>query len=260
MQVASVQFTVGKVDAGTALLLSPDHHVVEFPASILPGFLFNSDDTRQGNIVNITIERNLEEETQQQQQFDNLQDEIYSFFSRKPETPVCRLKWITQTTAILEWEQLEYYTADFRSLDVYKNDLKVFSLAATSTSCKLTGLDVAQEYTVRLELRTSAGRHSSNNIAFKTLALEDLTGLHPCFGSFADESDIEALAELVTRIGATYSDDLTFENTHLVCTLPKGPKYDKAVELNIPIVTPEFLKACEQQCKVQPAHLFYTKK
>ena len=40
----------------------------------------------------------------------------------------------------------------------------------------------------------------------------------------------------------------------------KGPKYEKAVELNIPCVTPEFLKACEQQQKMQPATAFYIAK
>ena len=29
-------FTVGKLDAGVAILLSPDHHLLEFPATILP--------------------------------------------------------------------------------------------------------------------------------------------------------------------------------------------------------------------------------
>ena len=36
LEVTSVQFTVGKLDAGMAILLSPDHHLIEFPATILP--------------------------------------------------------------------------------------------------------------------------------------------------------------------------------------------------------------------------------
>jgi hypothetical protein len=35
-EVVSQEFTVGKVDAGMAILLSPDHHLIEFPATILP--------------------------------------------------------------------------------------------------------------------------------------------------------------------------------------------------------------------------------
>jgi hypothetical protein len=37
-EATSVQFTVGKLDAGMAILLSPDHHLIEFPATILPVF------------------------------------------------------------------------------------------------------------------------------------------------------------------------------------------------------------------------------
>ena len=36
LMMVSQQFTVGKLDAGLAILLSPDHHVVEFPSTILP--------------------------------------------------------------------------------------------------------------------------------------------------------------------------------------------------------------------------------
>jgi hypothetical protein len=36
-QANSIQFTVGRIDAGIAILLSPSHHVVEFPTEALPG-------------------------------------------------------------------------------------------------------------------------------------------------------------------------------------------------------------------------------
>lgn len=115
--------------------------------------------------------------------------------------------------------------------------------------------------------------------------MENLTGLYPAFGAFSNDTEIDVLCELLERVGASFSDDLTADNTHLVCTLPKvnreyfseckiylisfsasffkllqGPKYDKALELNIPCVTPEFLKACEQQGRVQPATSFYINK
>ena len=114
--------------------------------------------------------------------------------------------------------------------------------------------------------------------------MENLTGLYPAFGAFSNDTEIDVLCELLERVGASFSDDLTADNTHLVCTLPKvnreyfsecnlshlllcislsllqGPKYDKALELNIPCVTPEFLKACEQQGRVQPATAFYINK
>jgi hypothetical protein len=33
---SAVQFTVGKIDAGVAILLSQDNHVIEFPSAMLP--------------------------------------------------------------------------------------------------------------------------------------------------------------------------------------------------------------------------------
>lgn len=181
-------------------------------------------------------------------------------FSKIPEAPHIAMKWVTQTTIILKWEPLNIYAATFRGLDVYRNEQKLgLNLQHTATGCKLSGLDVNQEYDICVVVRTSAGNFTSNKITIRTLELENLTGLYPAFGSFANDADIDTLSKLLERIGAQYSDDLTSDNTHLICTLPKGPKYEKALELNIPIVTPEFLKACEQQGKVQPAHIYYSK-
>jgi chitin biosynthesis protein CHS5 len=67
-EVSSVQFTVGKMDAGVAILLSPDHHIIEFPTTILP------DDIKPGHIVNISVERNVDEEQRQLQEFNLLQE------------------------------------------------------------------------------------------------------------------------------------------------------------------------------------------
>jgi hypothetical protein len=89
--------------------------------------------------------------------------------------------------------------------------------------------------------------------------MDNLTGLNPTFGQFTNSSDISELIEILSRIGATYTEDLSSDNTHFICTAPKGPKYERALELNIPIVNPEFLKACEAQKRVMPSHLFYIK-
>ncbi|KAJ3257920.1 Chitin synthase, class 5 [Boothiomyces macroporosus] len=205
-EVSSVQFSIGKVfdvnkiDAGLAILLSPDNHVVEIPSSMLP------DRVVVGSIVNVTIERNKEEESRELQEFQALQTEIYQTFSQPPVTPQISVKKTTQTSIIIKWNPLVLNSATFRGIDVYRNGIKLgLKPTQLSTQVKLTGLSVG-------------------------------------------------------RIGASYSDDLTSENTHLVCSLPKGPKYEKALELNIPIVTPEFLKSCEQLGKVQPAGTFYISK
>ncbi|OAJ37008.1 hypothetical protein BDEG_21088 [Batrachochytrium dendrobatidis JEL423] len=244
IQVTSIQFTVGKVDAGIAVLLSPDHHLIEFPANLLP------DGLSTGSIVNVTVERNQEEEQRQKEEFAALQEDILSTYSQSPQAPVISVKAVTQTSVIIKWDPLVLYAATFRGLDVYRKGQKLNLPAnALSTSAKLSGLDVAQEYDIWIVLRTSAGSFTSNKLQVKTHSMDNLTGLNPSFGSLSKDSDVDTLIELLDRIGAKYTDDLTSDNTHLVCTVPKGPKYERALELNIPIVTPEFLKACELQQK-----------
>jgi len=44
-------FTVGRMDAGLALLLTPDHYLVEFPAILLP------DGIQVGAVLAMEIER-----------------------------------------------------------------------------------------------------------------------------------------------------------------------------------------------------------
>lgn len=51
--------------------------------------------------------------------------------------------------------------------------------------------------------------------------MENLSGLFPCFGAFSNDADIDTLVDLLSKIGAKFSDDLTSDNTHLICTLPK---------------------------------------
>ncbi|KAL2913511.1 hypothetical protein HK105_206971 [Polyrhizophydium stewartii] len=250
-----LQFTVGKVDAGVAILLSPDHHLIEFPANLLP------DGVSTGSIVNVTVERNPEEEQRQRDEFATMQREIFEIYSQPPQPPAIEIKAVTQTSVIIKWQPLVLHSATFRGLDVFRNGQKLnLHINPLATSVKLSGLDVSHEYEIWVVLRTSAGNFTSNKLRVKTHSMDNLTGLNPSFGTFSNDAEIETLIELLARIGASYTDDLSTDNTHLVCTLPKGPKYEKALELNIPVVSPEFLKACEQQQKVMPAHTFYLSK
>ncbi|KAJ3129419.1 Chitin synthase, class 5 [Nowakowskiella sp. JEL0407] len=252
LEVTSVQFTVGKLDAGMAILLSPNHHLIEFPATILP------EGITTGSIVNVTIERNVEEELRQREEFFALQEDIFKSFSKPPEPPVIRCKAVTQTSATITWNPLVLHEAVVRNIEVYRNGNKLnLNVQPNATSAKLSGLEINHEYEIFIVVRTSAGALTSPTIVVKTHAMENLTGINVCFGDFSHDQDIDALVSLLNRVGAKYSDELTLDNTHLVCTIPKGPKYEKALDWNIPIVSPEWLKACEAQKKIQPAHSFY---
>ena len=50
------KFTVGKIDAGVAILIDDDLHSVDFPALLLP------QGTEEGCVLNITVSRNVDEE------------------------------------------------------------------------------------------------------------------------------------------------------------------------------------------------------
>jgi NAD-dependent DNA ligase len=234
------------------LLLSQDNHVVEFPSSALP------ENTTIGSIVNVTIERNLDEEEKARDEFNRLQYEIYQEFSTPPKTPIVRVVQITQTSCTIEWDPIELYNATFKSIEVARNGV-VLSVKPNefTTKLKLSGLELATKYEVQIILKTSAGTFPSNKLDIETHSMDNLTGLNISFGAFANESEIDNLIEILETFGATYTESLTSDNTHLICTLPKGPKYEKALELNIPIVTPEFLKACELNKQIMLVNSYY---
>lgn len=59
-------------------------------------------------------------------EFWQLQDAILDKFGIvEPDAPVVRVKNITQTSLILEWDPLTLHTAKLRSLDIYKNNVKL---------------------------------------------------------------------------------------------------------------------------------------
>ncbi|KAI9034479.1 hypothetical protein DFJ74DRAFT_600630 [Hyaloraphidium curvatum] len=240
-------FTVGKLDGGMAILLSPDHHMIEFPATILPSGVST------GSIVNISISRDTEKEKRQREDFLALQDEIYKEFNHAPEAPVIFQKAATQTSVTVAWEPLKLYNCELRSIEVYKKGQRTTPHFFGQTAAKLTGLDVNSEYEVHVVVKTSGGNLVSNHVVCKTHSMDNLTGIQVAFGEFQDAgTDLPPLKEALERIGASWTEDLSPENTHLVCTLPRGDAYQRAMVMNIPVVTPEWLKQCEAQKKVQP--------
>ena len=54
--MVEVSLTVGKLDASLALLLTKDHHLIEFPTILLP------NGVRAGSIVKIKCDQDLEGE------------------------------------------------------------------------------------------------------------------------------------------------------------------------------------------------------
>ena len=140
-----ISLTVGKVDAGVAVLLTQDKRLVcalparssgsnpqpissrattkllqiEFPSILLP------PNISSGSIVDITVSRNFASEQKSQAAFLALQDSIYSSFGdAEPLAPVLRCRNATQTSVVLEWDPIELATADIISLSLYRNGQK----------------------------------------------------------------------------------------------------------------------------------------
>ncbi|KAI8061872.1 uncharacterized protein B0P05DRAFT_557064 [Gilbertella persicaria] len=252
--MTSVQFTVGKLDAGMAILLTEDHHLIEFPSLLLP------KGVTSGSIVNIAVSRNMTEEEKKMNEFWELQKNILAMFgNQEPEPPVVRVKNITQTSLILEWDPLLLHTAKLRSLDIYKNNTKLAQHVPNDTNfIKLSGLDVDHEFEFHVVIKTTAGEYRSNKITARTHKMENLTGIRVAFGMFEEpEPAVTELKELLARMGASYTDEVNVETTHLLAQLPGGANYDRAVQHSIPIVKPEWLVQCDRNKKIQPALPYY---
>ena len=69
-------FTVGKLDAGMAILIGERASLIEFPSLLLP------QGVTSGSVVNIRVLRNEDEEQKQKADFDELQEEIMETFGK----------------------------------------------------------------------------------------------------------------------------------------------------------------------------------
>ncbi|KAM3563014.1 hypothetical protein MY1884_001474 [Beauveria asiatica] len=248
-----VSLTVGKVDAGVTVLLTPDKRLIEFPSILLP------PNISSGSIVDINVSQNAAKESAEEAKFRALQERIHaSFGAAEPATPVLRCRNATQTSVVLEWEPVELATADLTSLTLYRNGQKAGHIPRPLQmhSTKISGLAVDTEYTFHLVLRTSAGTRTSEKVAVRTHKMTDLGGITITTG-FLPAPAREALAEAVERIGAKIVDSVRIDTTHFVTTEGRGTAWEKAVENNIPVVRPEWVDACEKNGRILGVTKFY---
>ncbi|KAF3199235.1 Chitin synthase, class 5 [Orbilia oligospora] len=249
-----VSLTVGKVDAGLAILLTKDKRLIEFPSVLLP------PGVSSGSIIDIQVSRNNRAEGAARQAFETLQNEIYSLFGqRSPSKPVLRIRNATQTSVVLEWDPIDLATASLRSLSLYRNNSKAGNIPNPTThhSTKISGLAVDTEYSFHLVLRTSAGTYASEKVTTRTHKMTDLSGITICPGVMSP-SEKERLKIVIERIGAKpLQDHVRIDTTHFVCTEGRGHGWERAQEMNIPIVRPEWLEACEHEGRIVGVRTYY---
>ena len=122
---------------------------------------------------------------------------------------------------------------------------------------KVSGLAVDTEYVFQLVLRTSAGTYSSEKLTVRTHKMTDLTGITVTPGVLPPPIR-ESLIGAVDRIGAKFvGEGVRIDTTHFVCTEGRGREWEKAVEMNIPVVRPEWVEGCEREGRIVGVRGYY---
>lgn len=198
-------------------------------------------------------------ETKAQNTFLQLQDDIFqSFGEAQPAAPVLRCLNATQTSLVLEWDPIELATADVISLSLFRNGQKAGNIPRPTVmqSTKISGLAVDTEYTFHLVLRTTAGTFSSEKVVVKTHKMTDLSGITVTPGILPAQLR-DSLTKAVERIGAKLADSVRIDTTHFVTTEGRGIAWEKAVEMNIPVVRPEWVEGCERGGRIVGVRQYY---
>jgi hypothetical protein len=226
---------------------------IEFPSVLLP------NNISSGSIVDITVARNHAAETANASAFQSLQKRILNTYGVKtPSPPILRLRNATQTSLVLEWDPIDLATASLKSLSLYRNGSKAGSIPRPleTRSTKISGLAIHSEYTFHLVLRTTAGTYQSEKLTCRTHKMTDLSGITVTPGVL-DPQRKEALGAALDRIGGKMIDSVRIDTTHFVCTEGRGPLWEKAVEMNIPVVVPEWVDACESEGTIVGVRGYY---
>lgn len=177
---------------------------------------------------------------------------------KTPSPPILRLRNATQTSLVLEWDPIDLATASLKSLSLYRNGSKAGSIPRPleTRSTKISGLAVHAEYTFHLVLRTTAGTYQSEKLTCRTHKMTDLSGITVTSGVLPPQQK-DALAAALDRIGGKLIDTVRIDTTHFVCTEGRGPLWEKAVEMNIPVVVPEWVDACEAEGTIVSVRGYY---
>lgn len=260
-------------------MLGERAHLIEFPSILLP------PGATAGSIVNIAVHQNHAEEKRRDTEFWALQDDILDSFGHEvpqyPKLQVCAVAWhcvrntdmsiqlrnVTQTSVTLEWPQIVLATAKLRSLDIYRNGQRLAAIPSptTNTSTKVSGLEISTDYTFQLILRTTAGTFPSNLIRVCTHSMTNTSGISVCFGNVQDSVLLENAKLALRDMKAKWSDKIEIDTTHFICTTPAatptggevagnaagapGVLYQRALQLSIPVLQPNWILACRHEKK-----------
>ncbi|CCE63577.1 hypothetical protein TPHA_0F00910 [Tetrapisispora phaffii CBS 4417] len=260
MSNVDVLLTVGKLDASLALLTTQDHHVIEFPTMLLP------DNIKAGSIVKFSVSQSLEEERRQSEKFNSLQTKILEKYgTSKPEKPVLKIVNITQTSCVLAWDELKLGSAKLKSLVLYRQGIRSMIVPSPLkiTETKLSGLSIDHPYEFQLKLSTTSGNFWSEKINIQTHKMTDMSGIVVCLGPLDPMERItdSQISNSLKKIGAKeLQHKVAIDTTHFICNdidNEDDPELIKAKNNNIPIVRPEWVRACEIEQRIIGVRGFY---
>lgn len=237
-----------------AILLTQDHHQIEFPSILLPKTVTT------GSIIDLSVSQNPEQEARVHSKFLALQDTIRTAFaSKSPTVPVLSLRNATQTSAVLEWQAIDIATAELKSLTLWRDGTRLGNIPKPlhTTTTKLSGLAIDTDYTFQLVLRTTAGTYSSEPLKIRTHKLSNLSGITVCAGTVSPEQ-YDRLTDTVQKIGAKpLQKRVRIDTTHFICSVPEGEEYQRAKEMNVPIVVVDWVEACQREGKIVGVRGYY---
>ncbi|CAI4697765.1 CEI_1a_G0037390.mRNA.1.CDS.1 [Saccharomyces cerevisiae] len=261
MSSVDVLLTVGKLDASLALLTTQDHHVIEFPTVLLP------ENVKAGSIIKMQVSQNLEEEKKQRNHFKSIQAKILEKYGTyKPESPVLKIVNVTQTSCVLAWDPLKLGSAKLKSLILYRKGIRsmVIPNPFKVTTTKISGLSVDTPYEFQLKLITTSGTLWSEKVILRTHKMTDMSGITVCLGPLDPLKEISDLqiSQCLSHIGARpLQRHVAIDTTHFVCNdldnEESNEELIRAKHNNIPIVRPEWVRACEVEKRIVGVRGFY---
>ena len=86
--------------------------------------------------------------------------------------------------------------------------------------------------------------------------MTDLTGIVVTPGVLPQQLR-ESLEVAVERIGGRIVDSVRIDTTQFVCTEGRGRDWERAVEMNIPVVRPEWVEGCEREGRIVGVRGYY---
>jgi len=87
--------------------------------------------------------------------------------------------------------------------------------------------------------------------------MSNLSGIQVCEGTLPAEGH-DRLVSAVEAIGAkTVQRRVRIDTTHFICSVPEGEEWQRAREMNVPIVLVDWIEACQQEGKIVGVRGYY---